>query len=225
MVSDYYTTLLCFGIIYYMKNLLIIGARGFGREVCSALMLYKNDFTIKGFLDDKANALDAFEGYPPIVSSVESYEIQENDIFFCALGDPFYREKYSKIILDKGGDFLNMINPTAIVHPNAKIGKGVLISQYCSISSNTEIGDFSIIQAYSNIGHDAKIGKYCEIESYTFLGGGASVGDNCTLHTRSTILPGIKVKDNATIGAGSVVIRNVQSGTTVFGVPAKRVEF
>lgn len=208
-----------------MKQLLIIGARGFGREIYSSLSLYCNEFNIKGFLDDNDSILEGFSGYPPIISSVENYVIEDDDIFFCALGDPIYRKKYSKIILEKGGTFLNMINPTAIVHKNAKIGQGVLIGQYCSISSDTEIGDFTVIQAYSNIGHDVKIGKNCEIESYTFLGGGSKVEDDCTLHTRSTVLPGIIIKSNSVVGAGSVVIRNVKSGTTVFGVPAKKIDY
>ena len=74
-----------------MKNLIIIGARGFGREYCNSLKLYENygkEFIIKGFLDDKVEALDVFSGYPPILSSVEEYEIEEDDIFTCALGDP-----------------------------------------------------------------------------------------------------------------------------------------
>ena len=69
------------------------------------------------------------------------------------------------------------------------------------------------------------IGKYCEVESYSFMGGFAKIGDNVTLHTRATILPHVKVGDNAVVGAGSVVLRNVKENITVFGVPAKKVEF
>ena len=53
-----------------MKNLLIIGARGFGREIfnmahdCNG---FGSEFIIKGFLDDKKDALDNFNGYVPIM--------------------------------------------------------------------------------------------------------------------------------------------------------------
>ena len=211
-----------------MKNLIIIGARGFGREYCNSLKLYENygkEFIIKGFLDDKVEALDVFSGYPPILSSVEEYEIEEDDIVTCALGDPIYRKKYVNIVKQKGGAFMTLIDSKSIIHPDAQIGEGVMISAFCSISANVTIGDFSTVQPFCNFGHDAIVGSFCAIESYSFMGGFSSIGNNVTLHTRSTILPHIKVGDNSIVGAGSVVLRNVKSNTTVFGVPAKKIDF
>ena len=211
-----------------MKNLLIIGARGFGREYYNGLVLskdYGKTFIVKGFLDDKSDALSSFEGYPPILNSVEDYVIEPDDVFTCALGDPKYRKKYVSIIKEKGGTFLPLISSQSIIHPNAQIGEGVMISAFCSISANTKIGDFTTIQPFCNIGHDAVIGDFCALESYSFMGGFSSIGNDVTLHTRTTILPHIKVGDAAVVGAGSVVIRNVKPGITVFGVPAKKVEF
>ena len=72
-----------------MNQLLIIGARGFGREVLGlarACIESGADFEIKGFLDDKHDALNGYNGYPPILSSVEDYVIQEDDVFICASG-------------------------------------------------------------------------------------------------------------------------------------------
>jgi sugar O-acyltransferase (sialic acid O-acetyltransferase NeuD family) len=211
-----------------MENIVIIGARGFGREYYDGYKMsngYGEQFIIKGFLDDKKDALCGFDGYPPILSSVEDYKIQDNDIFLCALGDPQYRKKYIGIIKEKGGIFKTSINPMSIIHTNAQIGEGVMISEFCNISSNSKIGDFTVIQPFCNIGHDAETGKFCAVESHSFMGGFSQIGDNVTLHTRATILPHIKVGDNAIVGAGSVVIKNVKPNTTVFGVPAKKIEF
>jgi len=61
-----------------MKNLVIIGARGFGREVYN-IAKQTNQFNLIGFLDDNKSSLDGFTDYPPILSSVEDYEIGEND--------------------------------------------------------------------------------------------------------------------------------------------------
>jgi len=52
-----------------MKQLVIIGARGFGREVYNLAIEsrgYNDDFVVKGFLDDKYDALDCYNEYPPI---------------------------------------------------------------------------------------------------------------------------------------------------------------
>jgi sugar O-acyltransferase (sialic acid O-acetyltransferase NeuD family) len=207
-----------------MKNILIIGARGFGREHYKLLHTfpeYGKEFVVKGFLDDKSDALDGFPGYAQILSSVEDYQIQTDDVFVCALGDAHAKAKYIEIIRNKGGRFMTLIHPTAIVYDTAEIGEGVVVSPYCMISANVRIEEFTTIQPFCNFGHDAHIGKCCSIESYAFLGGFAQIGDYVTLHTRATILPHVEVGDNAVVGAGSVAIKNVIQGTTVFGVPAR----
>ena len=41
----------------------------------------------------------------------------------------------------------------------------------------------------------------------------------------STIITGVKnIAENAIIGAGSVVIKDVEEGATVVGVPARRIK-
>ncbi len=211
-----------------MKNIIIIGARGYGREFYEGLKTYLQfgkEYVVKGFLDDKADAFCGFKGYAPILSSVENYEIKKSDIFICALGDVNAKEKYIEIIKNKGGSFLTLIHPTSIVFDKVELGEGVVIMPFCIISANVKIGKFSTIQPYSNIGHDSLIGDFCSIESFSFLGGFSQLGNYVTLHTRSTIMPHLKIGDNSIVGAGSVVLKNVKQNTTVFGVPAKKIEY
>lgn len=95
-----------------MKHLLIIGARGFGREIYNLAINsigYQEEFDIKGYLDNKLDALCDYKNYPPIIDSVEHYQPQEDDVFICALGDVNYKKKYTSIILSKGGQFINLI--------------------------------------------------------------------------------------------------------------------
>lgn len=211
-----------------MKNLVIIGARGYGREVCGLARQcsgYNTEYTIKGFLDDKLDALDGFENYPAIISSVENYEIQDNDVFVCALGDLQWKKHYVEIILSKGGQFINLIHPTVIFTSNVKLGNGIIIFMYSNISNDCVLDDFVTIQGFVAIGHDSKIGKWCHINAYSFTGGYAVLEEEVCLNTRSTVLPNVIVRKGATVGAASLVIKNVKENTTVFGVPAKKMEF
>ena len=206
-----------------MKKLLIIGARGFGREVYE---LARNQYEVKGFLDSKADAFAGLNGdYPPILGAVETYEPQEDDVFFCALGDPFYRRKYADIILAKGGEFISLIAKGAFVNPTAKIGKGVIISAWTQVSDNVQIGDFTMVHSYCTFGHDAKIGANNSIEAYCFFGGYSQTGDNVTMHVRSMIIRHKRVGSNVTVGAGSVVMRNHGDNLHLFGNPAKKINF
>lgn len=209
-----------------MKRLLIIGARGFGREIYNLATEcdgYGSDFVVAGFLDDKSDALDGYEGYPSILGSVEDYDIGEKDVFVCALGDVLYKRKYVQMILDKGGEFMPLIHPNAYVSKNVKMGTGCIVCRNALISCDVTLGDFVTIQPFSDLGHDARVGDFCHLNTYAFLGGYAELGEMVTVHTGGIVLPHKKINDNATVGAGSVVIRNVKEGTTVFGQPAMKI--
>lgn len=210
-----------------MKHLIIIGARGAGRETYETALYtraYDNkEYDIKGFLDDKADALDATPGYPPILGPVETYYPQEDDVFICALGDPEWRKHYVEIIIGKGGQFITLIDKTARICTNAKIGMGCVIRRMVELSNDTTVGDFSYLQPFTDIGHDAIIGRYCHLNTNSFMGGYSEIEDMVTLQTHAVLLPHKKVGKCATIGAGTVAIRNVKAGTTVFGVPAMRL--
>lgn len=211
-----------------MKNLIIIGARGFGREVYSLALQcdgYNKDYVIKGFLDDKSDALVDFDNYPEIISDVESYEIQEDDVFTCALGSVNWKKHYSEIILSKGGIFINLIHPTTIFNLNLKMGNGLIIFRYSNISNDCSIGNFVTLQCFVALGHDAVIGDWCHINAYSFMGGFAILEEEVCLNTRATILPNVIVGKGATVGAVSLAIKNVKAKTTVFGVPATVLKF
>jgi len=209
-----------------MKNLKIIGARGFGREVFFTAIEsygYKEEFIIGGFLDNLPDDEVSANFYPPVLGSVENYVPEENDLFICALGNVKDKIKYTKMILEKGGHFATLIHNSATKYITSQIGKGCIIMKDVHLSVDVKVEDFSTIMVYSVIGHDVKVGAWSHIGPYVFIGGGAVIEQNAQLHVRSTILSGIKIGEGAVVGAGSVVIRDVKPGITVFGNPAKNL--
>lgn len=210
-----------------MKNLIIIGARGFGREAYNAFMgIHKNDseWTVKGFLDSQKDILDNYPGYPPIISSPEEYTVQEDDYFFCAMGDVKWRKYYADMMLEKGAEFISIISKECKISRNTIIGKGCYIGD-SKISCDINIGDFTFILGLSIIGHDVKIGNFCHIGSLSFLGGFSRIDNFAIIHPGAKVLPHKEIGNGAVVGAGSVVIRSVKAGTTVVGVPAVKVSY
>lgn len=204
-------------------NLIIIGAGGLAREVFDlAHVCYGTNpnFKVKGFLSDKPSNVEEY-GYPQVLNTVENYEIEQADTFFCGIGNPKDRMKTTQIILSKGGKFINLIHPKAIISPSAKIGSGVAIKAYSSVASEVFIGDFVYLQSSVIIGHDVKIDDYCHVNSFSFFAGSVHVEKLCTINAGAKIIQNVKVGSGATVGMGSVVLRNVKSETTVFGSPAK----
>ena len=206
-------------------NLVIIGASGLAREVFDlANTCYGTnpDFKIKGFLSDGPSNIEEM-GYPNVLNTVAGYIVEKDDVFFCAIGNVKDRKKTSEIILMKGGSFINLIHPTAIISPSAKIGIGVAIKAFSSLASDVTIGNFVYLQSSVILGHDVSIGDYCQVNSFAFFAGYVKVEDLCVINAGAKLIQNIKVGTGATVGIGSVVLTRVKAETTVFGVPARKI--
>ena len=207
-----------------MKQLIIVGARGFGRELFSAsqeCIGYGVEFVVKGFLDSKLDALNGFEGYPPILGSPDNYEIKPDDVFITALGDPQWRRHYVDLMESKGARFLSLIHRSAAIGKNVKIGEGVYIARNAMFSVDIHVGNHVCVFNDAIVGHDAWIGNFSHLSAQTFMGGGSRMEDGAVLHPGARVAPHKRVGENAVVGIGSVVVSNVKDNTVVFGMPAQ----
>ena len=213
-----------------MKNLLIVGARGWGREVYASISKSKEiidgEMVIKGFLDSKSDAFEGLRGtFPPIISSPENYELKEDDIFFVALGDSKWRKHYAELLKNKGAKFYTYIADESFINETSMIGEGSYVARWCAISDNVTIGEHVIVHPYTNIGHDAVVKDYASLLTNVFIGGAAEVGESAQMSPQSMIIPHKKIGKNVMVGAGSVVIRNIKDGQSVHGNPAIKLKF
>ncbi len=109
-----------------------------------------------------------------------------------------------------------------------RLGERVYVGPYVYLgtaSHKLEIGTDTMIGAHSyiiteNHGTQRKDIPYSQ---QGFVGADVRIGNNVWIGCHVTILPGVVIGDNAIIGAGAVVTKNVPSGETWGGVPAKKI--
>ena len=206
-----------------MYNIIIVGAGGFGREVYlwAKDSFFKDQYRIKGFLDDNPRILNNYNMDIGIIGDLDGYEIKKQDRFVFAIGDIDVKKHLVTKLKEKGAKFLTLIHPTAIVANTAKIGQGVIICPFVTVSDYVQLGDFVMMNIYSSCGHDAKVGDYCILSPYATLNGFVILEDEVFLGTHSTIIPYKKIGYKSKISANSVVMRDVPPNKIVFGVPGK----
>jgi len=205
------------------QNLIIISAGKYGREISGwavQAIAAGAHWQIKGFLDDRSDALDGFDYQPRIIGEVENYQIEGDDVFIGAVGDPRDKVKYYSPIIERGGRFINLIHPLANIGKNVQLGTGIVMAPFSSVTCDVRIGDHVSIGALSNVGHDAIVADWCQISSHVGINGNAVLGEGVFLGSHACIIPKVKVGDWAFVGAGSVVVMDIQPRLKVFGNPA-----
>ncbi len=205
------------------KNLIIVGAGGFGREVY-AWARHSFDFgrgwRFLGFIDDNPAALEGM-GYPPILGNISNYQVGENDYFLCGLGKPELKRKVVSILKSRGARFASLIHPTVVMGNNVELGTGVILCPRVVITSDIRLGDFVTLNVGSAVGHDSVVGAFTQSSAFCDITGGVRIGEEVFMGSHAAVLPRVTVGDRAVIGAGSVAIRNVPAGITIYGNPAR----
>jgi UDP-N-acetylglucosamine acyltransferase len=112
-------------------------------------------------------------------------------------------------------------SPLAVIHPNAKIGKNVTISQFVTIEDDVEIGDNTSIAPNVVIMSGARIGKNCQIFPGAIIsaapqdlkfGGEATtleIGDNTIIRECCTLNKGTKATGKTVIGSNCLIMAYV----------------
>ena len=205
-----------------MTKIVIIGSGGLASEISC---FFENtssgqyqDLYIKGYIDYEYNIDKYWKRYhfdKPVLNDIENYRITEEEYFVIGIADVKFRRIVINKIKEKGGRFINLIHPTAIVDRNFIIGTGNIINPYSIISPNVQIGDFNVMTEQSIISHDCIIGNNNIISTST-LCGHVKVGDDNFFGIRSTVIPHIDIGNRNIVQAGMVVDKNISDDSVIF---------
>ena len=209
------------------KRLVIVGAGNLGRELlCWARDIPEadKDWDVGGYIDDNLLSLDGYGVDVPILSSISDYVPHPDDVLACAIADPKAKLKVCRELELKGAVFVNIIHPTCVIGAHNRIGKGLVMCPFSSISTHATVGDFVTININSIVAHDSVLNDgvtlsgQCDVMGFVRLGKGVFLGSGARL------LPRVEVGDYAIVGAGTVVLDRVEANRTVVGVPARYIK-
>ena len=202
-----------------MKDLIIVCAGGFGREVYY-MAKEIGKWNIKGFIDDNLQALDGVNIALPIIGTIKDWIPSENEVFALGVSSPKTKEIIVNIMKAKGARFETLIAPHSRVIESASIGEGCIISG--TVGDCVKIGNFVNIMG-SMIGQDSTIDDYSTTTGFVNIAT-AHLGKRVFVGSHAVVLHGRKVGDDAFICAGSIVFANVKSSVKVLGNPAKKID-
>lgn len=212
-----------------MKDIYIVGAGGFAREVAwliDEINKKNKKWNFCGFIDeDIENHGKDLNGYS-VLGGIEVLKNKKNINVVIGTGNPLSKrnivEKLSKI---DGITFPILIDPYARYGESVEFGEGSIITSGVLLTVNIKVGKHVIINLDSTIGHDAIIGDYSTILPSVNISGNTLLGKCTNIGTGSAVIQGIEIGENSIIGAGAIVVKNIPSNCTAVGAPAKPIKF
>lgn len=204
-----------------MEKLILIGAGGYAKSVLDSIDYY--NYRVVGFLDEFSSSKEHL-GYPILWKSLDEISCPEQYFYFIAIGNNIRRKAWYEKLREKNLKLINVVDKSAIISPEAKIGNGCFFGKMSVVNSKAAIGDDCIINTKSLVEHGCTVFNHANISTNAVINGDVIIGEGTFVGTSSTTIGQISVGAWSTIGAGAVVIRNVDSGITVAGVPAKEIK-
>ena len=210
-----------------IKDLYIIGAGGFGREVAwlvERINEVKPTWNIKGFIDDNESIWGIKEDEYEVVGGCDYLKQLEDVYAVCAVGSARVR----KLIVDKFKDskvkFATVVDPSVIISKRVEIGEGTIICAGTIITVDIKIGNHVIINLDCTIGHDDVIEDFVTIYPSVNVSGNVVLGECSELGTGMQIIQGKSIVAGTIIGAGAVVIKDIDEAGTYVGSPTKKIK-
>lgn len=204
--------------------MLVVGAKGFAKEVLEILIQNEESHNLVFYDDINETSPDFLYEQFPILKSVESakkYFKTTDNRFTIGIGNPNLRKKMFEKFSTLGGKFASVISQkTDIGSYGVFIDEGCNILSGVKISNDVVIGKGTMIYYNSVITHDVKIGDFVEISPNVSLLGRVTVGSFTHIGCGAIVLPDVKVGENVVIAAGAVVTKDVPDNVMAAGVPA-----
>jgi sugar O-acyltransferase (sialic acid O-acetyltransferase NeuD family) len=142
-----------------------------------------------------------------------------------AIGNNAIRLKIGNWLESAGLQLTIAIHPSAQIARGSAVSEGTVIMAHAVINPDCRIGKHVIINTAATVDHDCIVGDGVHIAPGATLCGGIKVGSGTFIGAGATIVPNVRIGDNVTVGAGGTVVNDIPDGVTVTGTPAKPETF
>lgn len=210
-----------------VKDLIIIGVAGSGREVAEAIEDINScgqTWNLLGFLDDDPQKQgQEYNNYPVLgpISSAAHYPTCQFVLVLGSHRDLELTKRVAERLALDNSRFATIIHPSAKVSRSAEIAPGSVVMQNCLITANTKIGRHVLVMFGASIAHDCLVEDYVIVAPHAMISGSVHIREGCYIGANSTIIQRVEIGPWSCIGMSAAVFSTVPPYTTVTGNPAR----
>ena len=211
------------------KDVVIIGAGGFAREVLDVLEACNRktpSYNILGYIvDAQYGVKGTMVNDRPILGHFDWLRKCAHNVFAIGgVGTTPLRRRLVLRAKEAGCRFCTVVHPTAVITRWIEMGEGVVITAGCILTNRIRLANHVHVNLGCTIGHDAIIEEYVTLAPGVHVSGGVTLEEGSYIGTGANLLEGIRIGAWSIIGAGSTIVKDVPPNTTVVGVPGKVIK-
>ncbi|MDH5833036.1 acetyltransferase [Luteimonas kalidii] len=206
-----------------LQKLLIVGAGGSGREVAwLARDVHGEQIGLMFVVESRYLDTNTVNGVPVIAFDSLS---RDRSHYIVAVGDIVTRRRLVAECEARKLTAVTLVHPAVARSNLVDIGIGSIVCAGAIITTNVRIGRHVHINIGCTLSHDVMLGDFATLSPGVHISGHVHVGEGVLIGTGANIINGksgtpLVIGDGAVIAAGACVIRDVEAGATVAGVPA-----
>lgn len=201
-------------------HLAILGASGHGKVVADSAE--QAGWQSVTFFDDAYPGIK--ENGPWRVQGGTSAlleNLSDFDGVIVGIGNNHIRANKHSELADAGAKLVSIVHPSAVVSPHVAIGCGTVIFANAVVNACASIGDGVILNTGAVVEHDCVIGDFVHISPNAVLAGGVVLEQQAWVGACASVRQLVSVGHASIVGMGAVVTKDVSSGVTVVGNPAR----
>lgn len=212
-----------------MKDIVIVGAGGFGREVktiIDAINKSNKTYNFLGFYDDTIAQGTLINNFPILGNLKELNDSKMATEVLIGVGDPIAKSKIISALKNEFLSFPTVIHPSVIISDDdVIIDNGCIICAGTIITCNIKIGKFVTLNLMCTVGHDTTIGDYSSFMPSVNISGEVHIDEKVYVGTGAKIINKLAIGKATIVGAGAVVSKSLPENCTAVGIPAKPIKF
>lgn len=210
-----------------MKDIYIVGAGGFGREVLWLIQRINNvnlEWNIKGFIDDNKSIQNTIIDEYPVVGTIDDLENIDGYVVIAIGNSCIKKNIVERIKSISNVKFATLVDPSAIMSSRVDIGEGSIICAGNIITVDIKIGNHVILNLDCTVGHDVVINDFVTVYPSANISGNTMIGRCSEIGTGTKIIQGTFICDNVVLGAGATVVKDIMVEGTYVGTPTKKIK-
>lgn len=209
-----------------MKKIAFIGSGDLAIDLCERVVLW-NQYEVAGFIDGSQEKGTLINGYLVLGNDDDVISLYNSGVFDCiyiAIGYLNFQVREMLYNRFKGKvPFANIISPSAYVHPTAKIGEGIQLSDGVYVAQHAVIDDNVLITLHSIVNHGNHIMKHTFFSTRVTPAGNVTIGERCFVGVGVVISDGITICDDVWLSPGSIVVSDIKKPGQYLSAAARLV--